>query len=142
MATLTVTIKEEIVLNDTEHGSETIFSDTNIVEFFERIVRCPNTSETTLLTFGSAAGGNTFIDTSCEYVRVTNNDATNFVTLRILGNSEEYFVKIDPKGSYILFNDQMDANASGSATASLANIDEIKAQADTATCQVAVFAAA
>ena len=54
MATLTVTIKEEIVLNDTEHGSETIFSDANIVEFFERIVRCPHTSETTLLTFGSA----------------------------------------------------------------------------------------
>lgn len=142
MATLTVTIKEEVVLNDTEHGSETVFSDTSIDQFFERIVKCPHTSETTLMAFGTAAGGSTFVDTSCEYLRITNNDATNFVTLRILGNSEEYFVKVEPKGSYLLFNDQMDANASGSATASLANIDEIKAQADTATCRVAVFAAA
>lgn len=142
MATLTVTIKEEIVLNDTEHGSETVFSDTSIDQFFERIVKCPHTSETTLISFGAAAAGGTFVDTTCEYLRITNNNDTNFITLRVLGNSEEYFVKVEPKGSYILFNDQMDANASGSATASLANIDEIKAQADTATCRVAIFAAA
>jgi len=141
MATLTVTIKEEVVLNDTEHGTETVFSDTSIGEFFERLVKCPSGSEITLVSFGTTASGSTFVDTTCEYLRVTNNDTTNFVTLRVLGNSEEYFVKLEPKGSYLLFNDQMDANASGSASATLANIDEIKAEADTATCQVSIFAA-
>lgn len=142
MATLTVTIKEEVVLNDTEHGSETVFSDANITEFFERRVRCSNTAEMTLIAFDSASGGSTFVNSSCEYIRITNNDSTNFVTLRVLGSGEEYFVKLEPRSSFLLFNDQMDANATGSQTASLTNIDEIKAQADTTSCQISIFAAA
>ena len=36
----------------------------------------------------------------------------------------------------------MDANAAGGASVSLANIDSVAIQADTATCDVEVFAAA
>jgi hypothetical protein len=141
MATLTVTIREEIVLNESDHGSECVTDITSVTQMFERVIDC-TIAEMTLLSFDTAAGGGTFVDAGLKYVRITNTDATNFVTLRVLGNSEEYFVKLEPKGSFVLFNDKMDANASGSASATLANIDDIKGAADTATCQLAIFAAA
>jgi len=75
-------------------------------------------------------------------LRLTNLDNSNFVTVRIRGNNEEYFVKLEAGDSFILNNQSMDANAAGGASVSLANIDSVAIQADTATCDVEVFAAA
>jgi len=146
MATLTVTIKEEVVLDGHDHGSEVVKDIANVTEFFERSITCTQT-EATIVSFGAAASGSTFIDTNLEYLRITNLDTTNFVALRVLGSSEEYFVKISAGDSFVLFNDEMDANATGSQSMSLANIDDIKAVVDTGaapgtTVQISIFAAA
>jgi hypothetical protein len=141
MATLTVTIKEEVVLNGNEHGSENIIDIGNVDSMFERLIDCTVT-EVPLLSFGSTVTGDTFVDDTVKYLRITNLDDTNYVTLRVLGASKEYFVVLEPKNSYVLFNDDMDANATGSQTASISFIDEIKAAANTATCQLSIFAAA
>lgn len=141
MATLTVTIKEEVVLNGNEHGSENIIDIGNVDSMFERLIDC-TVAEVPLLSFGSTVTGDTFVDDTVKYLRITNLDDTNYVTLRVLGASKEYFVVLEPKNSYVLFNDDMDANATGSQTASISFIDEIKAAANTATCQLSIFAAA
>jgi hypothetical protein len=59
-------------------------------------------------------------------------------------STEEYMVKLEAGQSYVLFNSSLDANASGdssSAAGNLTAIDNILARADSASCQVEVFAA-
>lgn len=141
MATLTVTIKEELILNGAEHGSENVVSITGVTESIHRIIDVPTATETTLISFGSATGGSTFIDNTVQYLRVTNLDTTNYANLRVLGTSEEYFVKLEPEGSFMLFNSKMDANATGSQAVSLADLENIKAQANTAAIQIEFFVA-
>ena len=146
MSTITITIKEESVFSGTEHGSEFISSVENVTSFFERHMTITQT-ETTLLSFDAATAGSTFIDDSLKYLRITNSDTSDNVTLRVLGTGKEYFVDIAPQGSFLLFTDNMDANATGSQTASLSNIDEIKAAVDAGatpskTIDVDIFAAA
>ena len=141
MATLTVTLKEELILNGAEHGSENVISITGVTEAMHRVIDIPTLSETTLADFGAATGGSTFIDETAQYVRITNLDTTNYATLRVLGTSEEYFVRLDARGSFMLFNSKMDANATGSQTASFADVESIGAQANTASLQLEVFVA-
>ena len=141
MATLTVTIKEELILNGAERGSENVISVSSVTEMIERIIDIPTATETTLVEYGAATGGSTFIDDTTQYLRITNLDSTNFATLRVLGTTEEYFVKVPAEGSFMLFNDEMDANATGSQAVSFADIESIKAQADTAEVQLEVFVA-
>lgn len=128
-------------MNGAEHGSENVISISSVTESLHRIIDIPTATETTLVEYGSATGGSTFIDDTTQYLRITNIDTTNFVTLRVLGTSEEYFVKVPAGGSFMLFNDEMDANATGSQAVSLADIESIKAKADTAAVQLEVFVA-
>jgi len=140
MATLTVTIKEEINLNGSERGLTNTQDITGVTQLDHRIVKV-GTTEQSLVLFGTAEAAGQFADGNVVYLRVTNLDSSNEVTLRIAGASEEYFVKIKPNDSYLLYETLVDANAAGSATVSFANIDEIKAQATTAACNVELFIA-
>jgi hypothetical protein len=108
----------------------------------DRIVSV-GTAEQSLLLFDTAAAAGQFADSTVDYLRITNLDSTNFVVLRLTHGSDEYFVKIAAGDSFVLFETVMDADsAAGVATATLANIDSIKAQADTAACDVEIFVAA
>jgi len=140
MATLTVTITEELVLNGVDRGASNVVTAT-VNEVDHRILKA-STTEQTILEFDSSVAAGTFVDGTLDYLRITNLDSTNFVTLRVLGSSEEYFVKIEAGDSFILNNSVMDANATGSQAVALANIDTIKAEADTAACNLEIFAAA
>ena len=141
MATLTVTIKEELTLNGTDRGSTYVTSAT-VTQLDHRILDVLHSTDQTILLFAAAVAAGTIKDATLDYLRITNLDSTNFVTLRIVGNSEEYFVKVEAGDSFILNNSVMDANDAGSATVSFAAIDEIKVQADTATCSIEIYAAA
>tara|TARA_R100001440_G_scaffold719_7_gene2337 strand:- start:10544 stop:10969 length:426 start_codon:yes stop_codon:yes gene_type:complete len=141
MATLTVTITEAVTLNGASRGSTNTHTE-SVTQIDHRIVSCLHSAEQTVLLFDSAVAAGTIKDATLNYLRLTNLDSGNFVTLRIRGNNEEYFVKLEAGDSFILNNQSMDANAAGGASVSLANIDSIAVQADTATCDVEVFAAA
>jgi len=141
MATLTVTITEAVSLNGASRGSTNTHTET-VTQIDHRIVSCLHSAEQTVLLFDSAVAAGTIKDGTLDYLRLTNLDNSNFVTVRIRGNNEEYFVKLEAGDSFILNNQSMDANAAGGASVSLANIDSVAIQADTATCDVEVFAAA
>ncbi len=141
MATLTVTITEAVTLNGASRGSTNTHTET-VTQIDHRIVSCLHSAEQTVLLFDSAVAAGTIKDGTLDYLRLTNLDSSNFVTVRIRGNNEEYFVKLEAGDSFILNNQSMDANAAGGASVSLANIDSVGIQADTATCDVEVFAAA
>ena len=148
MATLTVSISEKLELNGKDRGSVLTQDISSITETFHRILDVGTASAQTILemdaTAANSAGG-TLLSTNVKYFRITNLDATNFVAITIQNDStEEYMVKLDTGESYVLFNSKLDANASGNASAAAGNltdIDKILAQADTAACQVEIFAA-
>lgn len=85
MAVLTVTIKEQVVLNGTDRGTENVSTIGSVTEVLNRIVTCPANVDTTLATFRSsvdAADGALDLD-NVKYVRVTNLDTSNSVTLSL-----------------------------------------------------------
>ena len=141
MADLTITITEAVTLNGASRGSTNTHTET-VTQIDHRIVTCLHSAEQTVVLFDSAVAAGTITDATLDYLRLTNLDNTNFVTVRVRGNSEEYFVKLEAGDSFMLHNSVMDANATGGASVSLANIDSIGIQADTATCDVEIFAAA
>ena len=141
MATLTVTITEAVTLNGASRGSTNTHTE-SVTQIDHRIVTCLHSAEQTVVLFDSAVAAGTIKDATLDYLRLTNLDNTNFVNVRVRGNNEEYFVKLEAGDSFILNNSVMDANASGGASVSLANIDSIGIQADTASCDVEIFAGA
>lgn len=143
MATLTVTLTEAVTLGDgsTDRGTTNV-QTVDVNEVDHRIMDV-TTSEVAILRFGSANGAGTFKDGTVKYLRITNIDPTNFVTLRIQQSDAEYFVKLESEDHFILGNTVMDAHEDGdtaiNSSVTLANIDAIWADADTATCQVEYF---
>ena len=85
MATLTTTIKEELTLNGIERGSTNILSITSVSEVFQRMVTCPANQDTTIASFKAAVNtsdGSLDLD-DVKYIRVTNLDSTNSITLSL-----------------------------------------------------------
>lgn len=141
MATLTVSISENITLNEKQRGGSQTVEITGVNYVDDRIVKV-GTTEQSLLLFGSSEAAGQFADANVDYVRISNLSGTNFITLRVTAGNDEYFVKVPAGDSFLLFDTTMDADSAvGVATASLANIDSIKAVADTADCDVEVFVA-
>ena len=141
MATLTVRIEESIEINDNPISNSQVETITGVSSVYSRIVTVLHTAESGLLSFGATVEAGTIIDDILLYLRITNKDDTNFVNLRILGTSEEYFVKLEKGDSFILGNSKVDANATGSQSISLGDIEEIKAQADTGSVSLDIFVA-
>ena len=91
MADLKVTIREELTLNDYDHGSRNSLTISGIDEVFRRIVTCPANNETTIARFRSSVGnasGTATFDSALDvqdvkYVRVTNLDSSNSLTLSL-----------------------------------------------------------
>ena len=85
MATLTTTIKEELTLNGIERGSTNTLSITSVNEVFQRMVTCPANQDTTIAAFKAAVNtsdGSLDLD-DVKYIRVTNLDSTNSITLSL-----------------------------------------------------------
>lgn len=85
MATLTTTIKEELTLNGIERGSINTLSITSVSEVFQRMATCPANQDTTIASFKAAVNtsdGSLDLD-DVKYIRVTNLDSTNSITLSL-----------------------------------------------------------
>mgnify|MGYP003625396301 CR=1 FL=1 len=139
MATLTVTIQEELFMNGKDVGCTNV-ATFGCTEVDHRIVTITNT-EKTILLFGAAVEAGTIKDNTLDYLRITNLDTSNPVTLRVRDASQEYMVQINSGGSFILTEDKLDADATGSdETTSLSQIDSIKAIATSSTASIEIFA--
>jgi|TARA_R100001163_G_C5040810_1_gene178997 hypothetical protein len=139
MATLTVTIQEELVLNGQNVGCTNIANYT-VSEVYHRIVTITNT-EKSILLFGAAVEGGTIKDAQLDYLRITNLDSSATVDLRIRNASEEFMVRVNAGSSFILTEDKLDADATGSdEVISLAQIDSIKAVSSTSTSSIEIYA--
>lgn len=146
MATLTVIISESITLSGKDQGDTTTMTFAEIVDFYKRTILVP-TSEVILYdTHSSNVAGSTFDYDLLDYVRITNTDSTNFISLRLINkNTDEFIYRIAAGESFLLYaHGTTVMNASESAALSLGGenaIEYVKATADDAACRVEVFIA-
>ena len=91
MATLNVTITEELTLNGADRGSTNTLSVASVTQVYHRIVTCPAGSDSTVATFQTltSTSDNAIDLEDAKYVRVTNLDASNPVNLSLQVSADE-----------------------------------------------------
>ena len=104
MATLTVTLTEELTLNGAAIGGTNTLSIASIDEVSKRIVTCTASQTTTVLVFNATVHGAAgAVDVNdCKYIRITNLDSTNAVELAMVGAATLYQVTLAAGQSHIL----------------------------------------
>ena len=151
MANLTVTHTEDITLNGQQFGGTTIKSISGINEISKRILTITVT-ECVIGTFSAAAASaGHYIAADVRYIRFTNLDGTNFITLTFRNqDNDEFAIKLDfgqtlvlngdnVNGMTAVFNATQDADAaSDTAFGSLTNI---QADANTGSCDLEIIIA-
>ena len=147
-STLTVTLTEAITLNGYDQGSKNIQSVGSVGEVYKRILTI-TTNEATIATMsGAVASSGHFNDSFVRYMRFTNLDDTNFLTLTFRNqDNDEAAIKLDAGNSFVWFADNsggmvgvMDAKDSA-LSLSLSSIKSITADADTGNCDLEIFIA-
>ena len=147
-ATLTVTVTEAVSLNGYDQGSKNTLTIASINEVNKRIVTVP-ASEIEVVAISTANASGTFIEGDVRYMRFTNLDDTNHLTLTFKNeNADEFAVKLD-KGQSFIYNadlsggvvDTMDGIDGTGLTLSLGDLVNVTALADTAACDLEIFVA-
>jgi len=90
MATLNVTITEELTLNGADRGSTNNLSVASVTQVYHRILTLPanggsGTTDTTISNFRTlvTTSDSALKDDDVKYIRVTNLDSSNSVTLSL-----------------------------------------------------------
>ena len=150
-STLRVKIQESIMLDGSEQGTVTTKAISGINAISKRLVTVTAT-EAVIATFSAAvASAGHYTAADVRYMRFTNKDDTNFITLTFRNqDNDEAAIKVDAGQSFIwngdnvngmtaVFNATQDADAaSDTAFGSLTNI---QADANTGSCVLEVFIA-
>ena len=149
-ATLTVTLTEAITLNGYDQGAKNTVTIDNVTEVQKRILEI-TTNEATIATMsGAVASAGHFNDSFVRYMRFTNLDDTNFLTLTFTNtDNDEVAIKLDAGNSFMWFADNSGGmvdvfNAIAGDAASdtaLGSITNIQADANTANCDLEMFVA-
>ena len=146
-ATLTVTITEAITLNDKDQGVQNTYTIASVTEINNRIVNIP-TSEVIVAVMGTVVAAGQYVESTTKYIRMTNKDNANHITLVFRNeNNDEFAVKLD-SGQTFIYNgdnaggvvDTMDAAASA-LSVSLGDLVDITAQASGSACDLEIFIA-
>ena len=105
-ATLTVKVSESILLNGLQQGGTNSIAFASINEISKRIMTI-TTNESTIATFsGAVASAGHFNDSAVKYMRFTNYDDTNFITLTFRNqDNDEVAIKLDAGQSFVLYGD-------------------------------------
>ena len=151
MATLTSKITESITLDSGTVDSVHTLSVASIVEVTKRVFTI-TTTEVVIATFSSAnASAGHYKAADVRYIRFTNLDSTNFITLTFRNqDNDEVALKLDAGQSFIwngdnsngmsaVFNATQDADAASSAN--FGSLTNIQADADTGDCNLEMLIA-
>ena len=146
-AALTVTITESIELNGKNQGGTNTLVIPSVATISKRIVDVP-ASEVEIIAMSTAVASGTFVEGDVRYIRITNLDDTNHVTLTFKDEDATEFAILLDKGQSFIYNGDLSAgvvntmHAGGSAlTVSLNDLVNVTALADTAACDVEVLVA-
>jgi hypothetical protein len=113
MATFTSQIFEILTLNGDNVGSSVTQTINNINYVDNRILNVPTGSVTTIFNMDSIPGAGTFVTSSVQYVRITNNSAVAPVKLIISSSTEAMSYLIATGSSYMMSTSKMTGSTSG-----------------------------
>ena len=113
MATFTSQIFEILTLNGDNVGSSVTNTINNVNYVDNRIFSIPSGSVTTLFSMDSVPGVGTFVTSSIQYIRVTNNSATAPVKLIVSSSTEAMSYLIVTGSSYMMSTSKMTGSTSG-----------------------------
>ena len=149
-ATMTVTLTESINLNGYDQGSKNITTIASIAEVSKRIVTV-TTTEAVVATFSAAIAAGNYIAANIRYMRLTNLDDTNFLTLTFRNqDNDEFAVKVDAGNSFLLYGDNANGmtaifnateDADAASSTNFGSLTNLQADADTADCDLEMFIA-
>ena len=150
-ATLTVSVTESVVLRGKNEGTTNTQTVSSINEIYKRILTI-TTNEATIATMsGAVASAGHFNDSFVKYMRFTNLDDTNFLTLTFTNDdNDEVAIKLDAGNSFMWFADNSGGmvdvfnatqNADSASDTALGSINAIQADANTGNCDLEMFIA-
>ena len=148
-ATLTVSLTESILLNGKQQGATNTKTFASINEISKRILTI-TTNEVTIATFSAAvASTGHYNDSAVRYMRFTNKDDTNFITLTFTNeDNDEVAIKVDAGNSFIWAADNdggmvdvFNATENAGVAASLGDLRTIQADASASTIDLEMFIA-
>tara|TARA_R110000744_G_scaffold85161_1_gene166522 strand:- start:158 stop:646 length:489 start_codon:yes stop_codon:yes gene_type:complete len=159
MATLAVTITESVTLNGAPRGSTNSLTISGIDDVYHRVVTCPANSETRLVDFHSSAADAGAADTgitamdvqNIRYIRVTNMDDTNDITMGLCIDQGEDDTAADATTSILLkakesfvmgrAEDSINTGTNANFVTNLVDLEGIEIQPGINAVQVEVFVA-
>jgi len=150
-STLKITIREDIKLNGVNQGGVTTLSIGSINEISKRIVTV-TTTEAVIATFSSAvASAGHYVAADVRYMRFTNKDDTNFITLTFRNqDNDEAAIKLDAGQSFIWNGDNSGGlvdvlnateDADAASDTALGDLTNIQADANTGSCDLEMIIA-
>ena len=150
-STLKVTIREDIKLNGVNQGGVTTLSIGSINEISKRIVTITTTEAEILKFHATDIDAGRYIIGDVRYMRFTNLDDTNFITLTFRNqDNDEAAIKLDAGQSFIWNGDNSGGlvdvfnateNANAASDTALGDLTGIQADANTGSCDLEMFIA-
>lgn len=141
-STLKVTVTENLTSNQQPLNYINEVSFANIIPFDPRIMLIPASGGVTVMLFSTTVAAGQFVRDNVKYLRITNKDDTNFIRVRVTKTSAETFdVKVNPGCTFMMSNLKESANSNGGAFSAFVDVDNISAQADTASVYIEYFVA-
>lgn len=145
-STLTVSLKESIVLNGTTYTQNITKEFSSIKNVSKKIVSCPSSNTTTIATFSSnvydSAGA---LDQELTaYIRITNLDNANDVKLALVGDATLYQITLRAGQTHILGSPDLAMLAEADTSPSfgtMADIDTIQVNPGANDVDVELFVA-
>ena len=98
--TLTVKLTESVSLNGSDMGATNTLTVAAINEVSQRIVTIDASNVRRLFEFGTVIGRGKFISANVKYIRITNKDDTNPVSLNIESASSNCWVTVTAGSSW------------------------------------------
>ena len=101
-ADLTVTIIESITLNSSNMGATNTLVVESVNEINQRIVSVDADNVRTLFEFSTTIGSGTYVRANVKYLRITNKDDTNAVSLNLESGSSNCWITLTAGESFML----------------------------------------
>ena len=113
MAIFTLKIVEQLTLNGDDVGSSVTQTINNINFMDNRILNVPSGSVTTIFSLDNLPGAGTFVSSSFQYGRVTNNSTVVPVKLIVSSSTEALSFLIATGSSFMLSTSKITGSTSG-----------------------------
>ena len=142
-ASLTVVVTEKLTLNGREHGSSQKMTITGVNEVSKRILTTLTTGTQIYKGHATVASFGQFIYGNVKYIRITNLDDTNSVSIHIEDTSNTVYTQfLIPAGHVFYLTDAAGSyGGASSAEVPTGNIERIDALASTAAVDIEILVA-